>query len=205
MLFCLGIDSEFGTVESIMTVLHDAGAGQSISKAQLTGIVCGISWFLGLIFVTNGGIYWFMTFDYYYCVISLHFVTFLECIGVSWLNPTLWPSYVKKVKEMTGRELSPVWLIMYKFWCPVLIVLLVALSLTKVDLIGAKDSARFEQFTDAKGYFPPWSIFVGWFIGLMPVVGFLIAFFIPAENTDNVAETSNDPGTVEMSAPHNAS
>merc|ERR1719401_3003662 len=59
LLICLGIDSEFAMLESVMTVVHDSGYAPGLSKPKLAAIICGVSYVLGLIFITKGGIYWF--------------------------------------------------------------------------------------------------------------------------------------------------
>lgn len=177
MLFCLGIDSQFAMVESVMTVVHDAKIGHQYGKTQVTAMVCGLSWFLGIIlFTTKAGIYWFNLFDYYSCVVAMFLVTIMECIGVSWMREGLWEEYAAKVKAFTGRELGPMWLLMYKFVCPVLISGLLFLAFKTFDIMGAGSSVAFPE---GSGYLPPWSIYAGWFVGLVPVAGFVFGLAAP--------------------------
>mmetsp|Transcript_2123 Transcript_2123/g.6340 ORF Transcript_2123/g.6340 Transcript_2123/m.6340 type:complete len:105 (-) Transcript_2123:406-720(-) len=81
---CLGIDSEFAMIESVMTVIHDSKMAPNMSKPVLAGVLCGVSYLIGLIFVTRSGIYWFTLFDYYSCVVALFLVTFMECFWLVW-------------------------------------------------------------------------------------------------------------------------
>jgi len=170
MLFCLGIDSQFAMVESVVTVLDDAGIGKQYSKATRTAILCTFSWFIGLIFVTKGGVYWFNLFDYYTCVVAMFFVCLMECLFM-WVKPDWWADYTARVKNMTGIVLSDTWLTFYKFVVPVLISILLLLAFTTFDVMGARTSVRYPE---GSGYLPGWSIYLGWFIGLLPVVGFFI-------------------------------
>jgi len=64
---CLGIDSEFAMIESVMTVIHDSNIAPNMSKPVLADL-------LGLIFITRSSSYWFMPFDYSY-LLGLIFIT----------------------------------------------------------------------------------------------------------------------------------
>jgi SNF family Na+-dependent transporter len=187
MLFCLGIDSQFAMVESVMTVLHDAKVGHTLPKSTVCAIVCGISWLIGLIFCTKAGIYWFNLFDYYTCVVAMFVVTIMECLGVAWFKRGLFSEYVAKVKTFTGRELGLVWWIAYAVICPVCILVLLFLALGTFDIMGAKKSVAFPEGT---GFLPTWSIFVGWFLGLLPVAGLGLGCFLGAPEEEK-SSTSN--------------
>eukprot|EP00401_Gymnodinium_catenatum_P062966 CAMPEP_0117503806 /NCGR_PEP_ID=MMETSP0784-20121206/24524_1 /TAXON_ID=39447 /ORGANISM="" /LENGTH=633 /DNA_ID=CAMNT_0005299143 /DNA_START=63 /DNA_END=1964 /DNA_ORIENTATION=+ len=180
MLFCLGVDSQFAMVEGVMTVLHDAGVGHSLPKWQLTALVCGVSWLLGLIFVTRAGVYWFNLFDYYSCVIAMFVVTFVECLGVSiCCNKPFWGDFTGKVKEWTGRELGPCWLIMYTFVCPVLILILTLSSLGFTNIGTGKFLKGLDMMNALEDpSLPSWSIALGWILGILPIAAALPFAFI---------------------------
>mmetsp|Transcript_90739 Transcript_90739/g.228209 ORF Transcript_90739/g.228209 Transcript_90739/m.228209 type:complete len:619 (+) Transcript_90739:86-1942(+) len=189
MLFCLGIDSQFAMVESVMTVLIDSNLTGGLSKPVLAGIVCGVSALLGLVFMTKGGIYWFTFFDYYTCVASIFFVCLMECVGLMWVNKGTWPSFKDKVKEHVGRDLGMIWEVLYKFVDPVIIIGLLAMSLATFDLMGARKSKRFPE---GSGYLPEWSIWLGWLMGLMPILVFPVFYAlnrnrVPSEKQGDAA------------------
>jgi len=171
MLFCLGIDSQFAMVESVMTVVTDAKVAPGLSKPVLAGIVCGISALCGLVFITKGGLYWFNFFDYYTCVAALFFVCLMECIGLMWFDKGTWPEFKAKVKENTGRELGIVFEVLIKYIDPMLLLGLFIMSFSTFDIMGASKSVRFPEGT---GYLPSWSIGLGWFLGLLPIAAFLL-------------------------------
>lgn len=58
MVICLGVDSQFAMVETVLTGLHDAGILPTWSKAQRSGLVCAAMALIGLVFVTRGGLHW---------------------------------------------------------------------------------------------------------------------------------------------------
>lgn len=169
MLLSLGIDSQFAMVESVMTVLHDLGLG--LSKPVLSAIVCGVSYLLGLIFVTKGGIYWFNLFDYYTCVVALFFVTAMECYGLMWSDPKIFPRFNELVEKNTGAEINKLVQICWKFICPAIITLLLALTFMEVDKMSAETE---EPYPKGTGYIPKWSILAGWKLGLLPILGFIV-------------------------------
>jgi len=173
MLFCLGIDSQFAMVESVMTVLTDAKVGHGMRKPALAGIVCGVSLLIGLIFVTKGGIYWFNLFDYYTCVAAIFFVCLMECVGLMWCDKATWPMFKDQVKEHTGWNLGAACEACFKFVSPCLLLGLFGLSFGSFDIMGARESVRYP---DGAGYFPEWSIYLGWFMGLLPLTAFIGIF-----------------------------
>jgi SNF family Na+-dependent transporter len=186
LLICLGIDSEFAMLESVMTVIHDAGWGGNLSKPKLAAVVCGVSYFLGLIFITRGGIYWFNLFDYYSCIVALFFVTLMECIGVMWSDKALFPMFKAKVKNNTGITLSGYYSVSWKWTCPIFICVLLFFSCKVYDVMAATTS---EPYPEGEGYLPGWSVLMGWKLGLLPILGFIIALVCA-------------PGELTTHAPH---
>jgi SNF family Na+-dependent transporter len=190
-LLCLGIDSQFAMVESVMTVLIDAGFGAKMPRPAFAGIVCFVSYIIGLVFVTRGGIYWFELFDYYSCLVALFVVTVAECIGLMWIGRGAWPSFVTMVVEYTGRQLDSKFFVGWKFICPALLVVLTAMSLKDFDLMHARESTRYPE---GSGYKPEWSIWVGWFIALFPCIGLLICAIITGSQATAVADPDAENG-----------
>lgn len=170
MLLCLGIDSQFAMVESVMTVLCDAGIGKGIPRELFAAMICASSYVIGLIFITKGGIYWFQLFDYYTCVVSMFFVTALECAALMWSRSSVWLGFAERVEEWTGRRLGPGYKWSWKLVCPALLGVLVILAFQSWDLMGAEQSVPYPEGT---GYYPGWSIWFGWSLAILPLVGFV--------------------------------
>ena len=91
MFFCLvlflGVDSQFATVEVIITSIKDGweGVGKyKFSQEMLVLIVCVSSFFCGLPHIFQGGIYTFHILDYYSATISLMYIAFFETIAIVW-------------------------------------------------------------------------------------------------------------------------
>eukprot|EP00929_Paragymnodinium_shiwhaense_P095087 TRINITY_DN5604_c0_g1_i2.p1 TRINITY_DN5604_c0_g1~~TRINITY_DN5604_c0_g1_i2.p1 ORF type:complete len:638 (+),score=147.03 TRINITY_DN5604_c0_g1_i2:94-2007(+) len=179
MILCLGIDSQFAMVESVMTVIYDAKI-TNMRKPALAAILCGGSCLLGLVFVTRGGIYWFSLFDYYSCVISMFFVTFMECFWLMWGSPQTFENFQQLVKENTGKRVSR-WIVnQWKYTLPVVLSILMIMALETSDLMKA---AASKPYPEGEGYLPLWSVGVGWKLGLLPVLAFAGLYLVSLEQS----------------------
>ncbi|CAE8699576.1 unnamed protein product [Polarella glacialis] len=181
MLLCLGIDSQFAMLESVVSVLFEAGWGRKVSRPVLSGVVCLVSYLIGLIFVCRGGLYWFNLLDTYTSVLALFVVTGLECLGITWAsNGKLWLEFKQQTKEWTGRELGPVFHWFWKWVCPGLTLVLLLANfippIGKVDLMGAGESLPYPE---GQGYLPTWSISLGWFLAVVPLLALLLVAAFP--------------------------
>jgi len=165
MLLCLGIDSQFAMVESVITVLNDAGIGKNVSKPVFAAIVCGVSWFIGLPFITRGGIYWFNMFNNYTCVVALFGVCFFELVGVMWLNASTWQTFKSKFEECLEYPVPKVLIAVWSM-IPFLLVGLFVMAFTTPELLKGDE---YEPATSSNA--------IGWAVGLLPLVG-AIAFLI---------------------------
>eukprot|EP00933_Yihiella_yeosuensis_P020723 TRINITY_DN1655_c0_g1_i1.p1 TRINITY_DN1655_c0_g1~~TRINITY_DN1655_c0_g1_i1.p1 ORF type:complete len:652 (-),score=105.10 TRINITY_DN1655_c0_g1_i1:558-2513(-) len=182
MLLALGIDSQFAMVETVVTVLSDAGFGKRMSRPALSGLVCFVSYIAGLIFICRGGIYWFSLLDQYSSLLIMFVVTCLECVGLTWTsNGAKWQEFKEKTKEWTGRELNWIFKVGWTWICPGLTAFLVLINIIppvgKLDLMGAEASVRFPE---GAGYLPSWSIGLGWLLALLPIAALAIVATFPS-------------------------
>nr|XP_019941040.1 PREDICTED: sodium-dependent proline transporter-like [Paralichthys olivaceus] len=86
MLFMLGIDTLFGNMEGITTAVMDEFPqlrGNALHKSLFLGALCFCFYLLGLLLVTNGGIYWFTLIDSFSTSFGLIIITLFMCIGIS--------------------------------------------------------------------------------------------------------------------------
>jgi len=196
MLLCLGIDTQFATVESVITVLTDAGVGRSLHRPVLAGLVCLASYLVGLIFVTKGGIYWFNLFDTYSCAVAPFFVAAMECVGLMWTKASTWESFRRRTDEWTGVNLGKLYFLSWKFVCPALLIAMVALSLETWDMMGARESKPFPGGT---GFLPEWSIWAGWVLAMLPILT-AIQFLFLRVPTD-LAKQGSDARDEDMANP----
>ncbi|XP_070350468.1 sodium- and chloride-dependent GABA transporter 2 isoform X2 [Equus asinus] len=89
MIVLLGLDSQFVCVESLVTALVDLNPEMFRKKNRREFLILGVSVFsflVGLVMLTEGGMYVFQVFDYYAASgMSLLFVAIFESICVAWV------------------------------------------------------------------------------------------------------------------------
>ncbi|CAJ1402873.1 unnamed protein product [Effrenium voratum] len=182
MMLILGIDSQFAYIETVATVLSDAGWGERLPRWALSGLICLVSYLIGLIFVCRGGIYFLELFDNYVSIYVMFAVACLECVGLLWTRRgKTWEQFKALCVDSTGMELGRIWEISWGYVCPGLSAVLVVLSITppfgKLDVMGARESKHFPEGT---GYFPEWTIALGWVIASLPMAAMLVVAIRPS-------------------------
>lgn len=89
MLIFLGLDSQFVCVESMVTAIIDMFPGVFRKKGRRELLILAIAvicYLLGLLLVTEGGMYIFQLFDYYAASgTCLLFLAVFEVICVGWV------------------------------------------------------------------------------------------------------------------------
>jgi len=161
MLLCLGLDSQFATLEVVITTLED-GYSKWIERylkrhELLVLIVCVISLALGIPHVMQGGMYFFQLMDYYVAGISLMFLAFFEVIAVTWLYGT--ERLSQDFARMTGRRPPVYFQICWKFLAPFLILAIWIFSL--ID---------YERPTYGSYRYPEWAIGLGWWLASLSIL-----------------------------------
>lgn len=132
MLFCLGVDSEFGMIEAVVTPLMDSRLLPTwMKKHHLAGIMCFFGWLIGLIFITGGGVYIVNLFDTFTGIISLFIVGLIECIAICWIYGI--ENFIEDVHLMTGWRIGTFWCYLWKYSCPFLLFLLSITSFMSFD------------------------------------------------------------------------
>lgn len=85
MLFTLGIDSQFGMLEGVITSFVDMKLFPNAGKEVITGGICAACAVLSLGFAHGAGSYVFVLFDNFAGNFPLLIIAFFECIAVSYI------------------------------------------------------------------------------------------------------------------------
>ncbi|XP_051877851.1 sodium- and chloride-dependent neutral and basic amino acid transporter B(0+)-like isoform X2 [Pristis pectinata] len=153
MLLTLGLDTQFAGLETVITALLDQFSKiLHLKRLYLTNGMCLVFYFLGLIFVTEAGIYWLNLIDYFCTGWILVTVALLELIGLSWIYGI--NRFIMDIEMMIGRKNWLFWLwwrVCWLFFSPSLLAIILFWSL-----------ATFSTPTYGPVEYPQWAIAVGW-------------------------------------------
>ncbi|XP_071944037.1 sodium-dependent noradrenaline transporter-like [Antedon mediterranea] len=128
MLITLGLDSQFGGFEAVLTGIADEFPHLFNKRRELlTAIVVIIVFLLALPNVTYGGMYLLTIQDAYIGGTSLLVAVFFEAIGISWIYGTQY--FSNDIEEMCGVRPGMFWKILWKFVTPVFLLFIVLVSI----------------------------------------------------------------------------
>uniref|UniRef100_A0A3P8UHQ0 Transporter n=1 Tax=Cynoglossus semilaevis TaxID=244447 RepID=A0A3P8UHQ0_CYNSE len=158
MIILLGLDSEFVGLESLATSISDVNPGffrTGYRRELLLLAICVVCFFLGLVMVTEGGLYIFQVFDYYACSgMTLLLFAVLQSVSVGWVYGA--DRFYDNIQDMIGYR--PVSLMKYclKYATPVVCTGTFFFSLIKYTPL------KFDNVTE----YPWWGYALGWFFTL---------------------------------------
>ncbi|XP_047497772.1 sodium- and chloride-dependent transporter XTRP3-like [Penaeus chinensis] len=172
MLFTLGIDSEFGTLEGVITSIVDLKVFPNIRKEILTGICCAICCVISMVFAHGAGNYVFILFDDFSGNIPLLIVAFFECVSVSYIYGLR--RFSDDIELMTGGRPGPFWLLCWKYISPTVMLTILTSSIIKQVVNGSKYMAW--DAAEGEVTFQSWPT---WAWGLVAVLVLVSALWIP--------------------------
>ncbi|GAV00620.1 hypothetical protein RvY_11445 [Ramazzottius varieornatus] len=149
MLFSLGIDSLFGSVEPILTSLFDQFPRQRQHKAKWTIGFCAAFFLLTLPCVTHGGLYVIDLLDTYGGGISLLIIATSESLAVFWMYGV--DRLAQDFLFMMAYKSSVILKICWKYITPILIACILLASLLTHQPISASGKP-----------YPAWADGLGW-------------------------------------------
>lgn len=113
MLLALGLDSQFGMFETVVSGLVDAFPKLlSRWRAPLTLTLAIASYLVSLPVATKGGIYVFQLLDWYVAAFCVILTSFLECLIVGWIYGV--DRFSSDIELMLGKRPST---LMKLCWC----------------------------------------------------------------------------------------
>ncbi|XP_061583246.1 solute carrier family 6 member 22, tandem duplicate 1 [Cololabis saira] len=169
MIILLGLDSQFVGLEALVTSISDTNPAffhVGHRRKLLLLAICVVSFFIGLVMVTEGGLYIFQVFDYYACsgMTLLLFAT-LQSVCVGWIYGA--DRFYDNIEDMIGYR--PLGLIKYclKYLTPVVCVGTFLFTLIKYTPLKFNNTIEY----------PWWGYALGWWFTLSSTllvpVGFL--------------------------------
>ncbi|KAK1131811.1 hypothetical protein K0M31_015968 [Melipona bicolor] len=180
MLLALGLGSQIGILEGMLCVIFDIDLFKRIKKEYMTGVVCTICFFVGLIFCTGAGEYWLKMFDSFAGTIGLVMVALMEMISVIFVYGH--EKFTKDIEEMTGYRPGAYWQFTWRFLAPIIMVCILLSSIAsmfiKKPTYSAWDASRGIAVTTE---YPSWVLAIAVviiFAGIAPIpIVFLLRRF----------------------------
>ncbi|CAL8338510.1 unnamed protein product [Lota lota] len=161
MLFTLGLDNLFSSIELITTCLHDAFPKYIKKKRALISIVtCAFMFLLGLPCVTQAGIYWVTLMDYFSAGWVVLVIGFLDVFGIFYVYGG--HRFIKDIEMMIGSKGVWFWLYWRLCWyfltpCVTLIILVLSLAMSIPPTYGTVE-------------YPAWGLALGWCMAVFCIV-----------------------------------
>ncbi|XP_074116113.1 sodium-dependent neutral amino acid transporter B(0)AT3 [Cotesia typhae] len=135
MLFTLGIDSQFGTLEGVVTSIVDMKLFPNLRKEILTGAICLVCCIISMAFAHGAGSYVFVLFDNFSGNFPLLIIAFFECIGVSYVYGLR--RFADDIELMTGNRPGLYWLICWKYLSPLAMLTILVASFVEIICEGS--------------------------------------------------------------------
>ncbi|XP_004710356.1 sodium- and chloride-dependent GABA transporter 2 isoform X3 [Echinops telfairi] len=162
MVVLLGLDSQFVCVESLVTALVDMYPRVFRKKNRRETLILAVSvvsFLVGLVMLTEGGMYVFQLFDYYAASgMCLLFVAIFESFCVAWVYGA--GRFYDNIEDMIGYRPWPLIKYCWIFFTPAVCTATFLFSLVK-----------YTPLTYNKKYtYPWWGDSLGWLLALSSMV-----------------------------------
>uniref|UniRef100_A0A8D8BT13 Transporter n=1 Tax=Culex pipiens TaxID=7175 RepID=A0A8D8BT13_CULPI len=135
MLFTLGIDSQFGTLEGVTTSLVDMKLFPNVPKEVITGGLCLSCSILSMCFANGAGSYIFQLMDSFAGSYTLLIIAFFECIAVSYIYGI--KRFADDIELMTGSRPHLYWMLCWKYISPIAMLTILVASFIELASEGS--------------------------------------------------------------------
>lgn len=172
MLLSLGLGSQIGIMEGVMSTLFDQPSLKHVKKPVLVGFVAVGCFSVGLVFTTGAGEYWLTLFDSFGAT-GLTFIAFAELLSVMYVYGHT--KFTKDVETMTGVRPGLYWQLMWRFVSPVLMAAVIGSSIyflltnTPVYTAWNRDTASGE-----KKEYATWSLVVAALLSVSSLIPIMV-------------------------------
>ncbi|KYN27971.1 Orphan sodium- and chloride-dependent neurotransmitter transporter NTT4 [Trachymyrmex cornetzi] len=163
MLLALGLGSQIGLLEGMLCVIFEIDLFKRIKKQYMTGVVCVVCFFVGLIFCTGAGEYWLKMFDSFAGTIGLVIVALMEMISVIFVYGH--EKFTKDIEEMTGYKPGAYWQVTWRFLAPIIMLCILVFSIISMFI----KKPQYSAWNAATGETEPTS-YPGWVLGIAVII-----------------------------------
>ncbi|XP_036290514.1 sodium- and chloride-dependent neutral and basic amino acid transporter B(0+) isoform X3 [Pipistrellus kuhlii] len=151
MLLTLGLDSQFASIETITTTIQDLFPKvMKKMRIPITLGCCLVLFLLGLVCVTQAGIYWVNLIDHFCAGWGILIAAILEIVGIIWIYGG--NRFIEDIEMMIGAKRWIFWLWWRACWFVITPILLIAIFIWSL--------VKFNKPT--YGGIPDWGVAIGW-------------------------------------------
>ncbi|CAL4143753.1 unnamed protein product, partial [Meganyctiphanes norvegica] len=169
MLFTLGADSQFGTLEGVISALVDLKFLPQLRKELLTGLVCFICFIISLMLTPGSGNYIFQLFDSFAGNIPLLTIGLFECLGISYVYGL--ERFARDVELMTGSRPALYWLLCWKVLSPLIMICILIAFFSKLIFEGSVYLAwDAQEGIGINKSLPHWAMGIGILLMVLPLI-----------------------------------
>uniref|UniRef100_A0A0G4GBT5 Transporter n=1 Tax=Chromera velia CCMP2878 TaxID=1169474 RepID=A0A0G4GBT5_9ALVE len=120
MLIALGVGSQFGITETVVDTLIETGFAVGGKRWATVAVVCMVSFGIGLIFITRGGLYYLGVTDGFAFMFALFIILLVEVFAVCVIYGT--KKFVRGLDAAVGRRMPRYFPIMWQSVVPLLLL-----------------------------------------------------------------------------------
>lgn len=157
MLFTVGLDSQMVHIQTLTGAVFDNFPRTNKRKTLVTLSVCILGFLLGLVCVTQGGIYVLQLIDWYVASVSIMIIAMLEITVLGWIYGV--DRLNKDIEMMTGSNPGIVWKIVMCITTPLIIIIVWIFTLV-----------HHKPVTYGDYTYPDWAISIGWIVAVFSLL-----------------------------------
>ncbi|XP_048576904.1 sodium-dependent neutral amino acid transporter B(0)AT3-like isoform X2 [Nematostella vectensis] len=173
MLITVGIDTEFGMLEGVVTPIRDMKLLPNWKKEYVSGLISLVICVLGFPLVQHSGEYWVQLVDGYCSGIPLLIIALVECIAISYIYGI--DRFSDDIQYMTNKPPRFIWKWCWKVISPLAILAVLGMSIKGMSEGRPSYSVWNDKLKKTVSKpLPPWGVFLGIMLTLCSI------FFIPA-------------------------
>ncbi|XP_067636970.1 sodium-dependent neutral amino acid transporter B(0)AT3 [Eurosta solidaginis] len=169
MLFTLGIDSQFGTLEGVVTSLVDMKLFPNLPKEYIVGGLCFSCCLISMSFANGAGSYIFQLMDSFAGNFPLLIIALFECLSISYIYGVR--RFSDDIEMMTGSRPGLYWMICWKYLSPIAMLTILFASFYQLLTEGSS----YPAWIASKGFteqleWPHWCIVIAFFLILSSIL-----------------------------------
>lgn len=169
MLIMVGIDTEFGMLEGVVTPIIDMKIFPNVRKEVLSGVICLVSFLFAATTVLSSGEYWLQFIDSHCSGIPLLVIGLVEVLAISYVYGV--DRFSDDITYMTNKPPRFIWKWCWKGISPLAILVILVMSIQGMTknppsyLVWDKDQGktRYEPY-------PPWLVVLIVLINLSSII-----------------------------------